>query len=140
MHLLWHIDHAPLPHRRPSVLDYRAGGVGGSHFAMLIDSALRHWRGFLDTSALFRDEEIRKKMHQLSHRIVWAAHEAADGGSSSKTTRKDFYQKLRAPGEILARRPYAVFRMLIAMREAKRFELDRVIRFPDVNADTIGII
>ena len=67
------------------------GGVGKSLFAILIDSALRHRRGFLDTDSLFRDGEIRKQIPLLQNQLDWEAQEAADGDIASETIRQYVY-------------------------------------------------
>ena len=69
------------------------GGVGQSLVTNLIDSAMSPRHGYLDTSALFTDEELREKLPLLTQYLVWTAQEAAEGGGAQKAPKQDLYKK-----------------------------------------------
>ena len=65
------------------------GGVGQSRFTSLINSDISPRHGYLDTSDLFTDEELRRQLPLLAQHLVWTAHEAAEAGGSNKGIRPD---------------------------------------------------
>ena len=139
-HLLRHTDRAPLPKSRPGVLGNLYGGVGKPIISLLIYSAPRPWRGFLDTSSIFQAEEIRNI--PLNYRTASFRHlgklrmAEALRARFDKTSTKNYDRRKmtdRPP-------PYAVLRNLIAIRQSKRSEPERVTRFPNVTEDTPDII
>ena len=71
-----------------------SGGAGKSLFTSLIHNAMAPTRGFLDCTALYLEDELRKTIDRLIPFKILAAQEGTEGGSAIiRNLRHDLYEK-----------------------------------------------
>ncbi|CAK0822362.1 unnamed protein product [Prorocentrum cordatum] len=114
------------------------GGVGQSLLTHLVDNVFSGLHAFLDTTVYYDDHELRKQAEQLVHKLITTGQEAVEG--SKHGFREDLYKKHISADPIAARLPHGIVTHLVSLQGWKRLELNKIIRFAGVTAESINSI